>query len=120
MKLKKVLKTQKTDQVLWGQLISIIETQEKEQEQTPRKKGKVLYRPHRGSLAYSMLETQEFPDLKSMFKFVADDELFNITERDIWLKYYGYDTCANWDTYVVCYQENDREYPRVMGYCTFI
>lgn len=116
-KLKKALNNYGEDKILMGQLVGEIEKQEKKPK-IPQKE-KVIYRPHRRNLTESLEEKQEFPNLKSMFAYIAQDEILEISERDIGIYYYCYDERIDWETYIVCYNDDEYKHPQAIGFCTF-
>lgn len=88
---------------------------------------KILYRPQRGGLAESMAEVKEFSTIKEMFENIASEwkepcgrAPFSI--EDIYIRYYGYDSRIDWETYLVCagrMLNKKHNIPQAIGFCTF-
>ena len=85
-----------------------------QKESEGKEKMKILFRPHKGSLAEAMEHIKEYDDLKAfidcLVKYHTVNDIRMFDETDINITYCGYDNRIDWETFAVTvnrYGEND-------------
>lgn len=74
------------------------------------------YRQHRGTLEDSMSTVTEVNNIEDIDKIINESYIdFGKKVEEIEIKFYGYDSRINWETYIVTYRLSGEEQFHVAG-----